>query len=134
MSIDTTKRMDQVQYFDGLGRPNQSVQVGITPGKKDLAIIQEYDPFGRESNVWLPGYGTGNGTYTDPTTVKNSAKALNLNDQLPFSKPVYEASPLNRVLEQYGPGQNWHNNGKSVKTGYLTNKAKSTLSLAIADS
>ncbi len=134
MSTDTTKRMDQVQYFDGLGRPNQTVQVGITPGKKDLAIMQEYDEFGRESNVWLPGYGVGNGVYTDPVSVKTNAKTQNAGDQSPFSKPVYEASPLNRVLEQYGPGQNWHNNGKSVKTGYLTNKAKSTLSLAVADS
>ena len=31
--------------------------------------------------------------------------------------------PLNRVVQQYGPGANWHNNGKSVKTGYLTNSS-----------
>ncbi|WP_024996742.1 RHS repeat-associated core domain-containing protein, partial [Bacteroides graminisolvens] len=39
----------------------------------------------------------------------------------PYALPVYESSPLNRVLEQYGPGQAWQNNSRSAKTAYLTN-------------
>lgn len=131
-----------VQYFDGLGRPIEVVQVKSTPNSHDLVTYQEYDDFGRESNVWLPVVKKNNdGAFVNFSTFKSAATetynstAYNpIADELPFSKPVYEASPLNRVLEQYGPGQNWHNNGKSVKTGYLTNKAKSTLSLAVADS
>lgn len=31
------------QYFDGLGRAQQSIQRGATPDKLDLATYQEYD-------------------------------------------------------------------------------------------
>lgn len=124
-----TTYLDQVQYFDGLGRPVQTVQKAITPGtdpaaRKDLVMLQEYDAFGRESNSWLPAVvASNNGAYIAPTTVKIGAVSSHGNDQKPYSMPVYEASPLNRVLEQYGPGQDWHNNGKKVSTAYLTNIA-----------
>lgn len=115
-----TVYLDAIQYFDGLGRPNQAVQVGASPQKKDIISIQEYDAFGRESSAWLPGLSSGNGAFVNFDAVKTSAKSENA-DQAPFSKPVYEASPLNRVLEQYAPGADWHTKEKSVKTAYKTN-------------
>lgn len=45
------------------------------------------------------------------------------NDASPYSRPVYEPSPLNRIAEQYGPGAEWYNNNKSVKKRDLTNLA-----------
>lgn len=42
--------------------------------------------------------------------------------------------PLNRVLEQYGAGVDWKNNKKAVRTGYLTNIAKSATTWVDADS
>ncbi|NDW13256.1 RHS repeat-associated core domain-containing protein, partial [Bacteroides sp. 214] len=39
----------------------------------------------------------------------------------PYSFPVYEPSPLNRVTQQYGPGERWHNYKKAITTEYLTN-------------
>ena len=40
-----------------------------------------------------------------------------------FLTPVryMKLSPLNRILEQYGPGQGWQDNHHSVKNTYLTN-------------
>ena len=32
-----------IQYFDGLGRPVETVQQGITPGKSDLVSYSQYD-------------------------------------------------------------------------------------------
>ena len=124
---DATTYMEAIQYFDGLGRPVQTVQRGITPDAKDLVSIQEYDAFGRESNAWLPGKVTtaNNGAFVALETAKGYIKASNAADQKPYSMPVYEASPLNRVLKQFGPGQDWHNadngQGKAVKTVYKTN-------------
>ena len=118
--------LQTIQYFDGLGRPTQTVKRGFTPDKKDLVILQEYDDFGRESNIWLPApQSLGNGEYVTPATIKTSAQTFYNGDTAPYSYPVYENSPLNRVLEQYGPGQDWHNpiNAKSVKTDYKTNTA-----------
>lgn len=117
------KSLDLVQYFDGLGRLSQSVQVGLTSQKEDLVTIHEYDIYGRESRVWLPATGGGTGNYTQPDDVKNKAKnAVFYNDTNPFSEFVYEDSPLDRRVEQYGPGQDWQSNWKSVRTYYLSNK------------
>ena len=113
-----------VQYFDGLGRPVETVQKGITPAKADLIAFQEYDAFGRESNSWLPRVkANNNGAFTAFNDFKNLPKDIYLNDTAAYSKPVYEPSPLNRVLEQYGPGADWHKNGKAVKTDYYTNSS-----------
>ena len=119
-SEDGTKYLDNIQYFDGLGRPAQTVQRKITPTSKDLVTLQEYDEFGRSANSWLPGTSATDGAYVNPATVKAAAKTLNA-DQNPYSRPVYESSPLNRALGQYGPGTAWQNNSRGVKTDYFTN-------------
>ena len=114
--------LTQIQYFDGLGRPIQTVQKGITPAKSDLVTYQEYDPLGREERSWLPSVGAGNnGAFMTLANVKTKANAT-YGDSVAYSKPVYEASPLNRILQQYGPGAAWKASG-SVKTSYLTNLA-----------
>lgn len=41
--------------------------------------------------------------------------------------PAYESSPLNRIIEQYGPGQDWHNKGASVSTAYKANVVNSAV-------
>lgn len=142
--LHSSEKLQTVQYYDGLGRPTQTVQVkaggagntaselqtvekdekltvmmgGATP---DLISLQEYDAFGRESNSWLPvAVLNNNGAYANPTGIKTSASSV-YNDAAPSALPVYEASPLSRVLEQYGPGTDWHTNKKSVKTNYLIN-------------
>ena len=115
------------KYHDGLGRPYQTVQFAATPTKKDLVTYQEYDALGRKSNTWLPAVASGNNggliyfanfktkainTYTDAGSIHESK---------PYAMSVYDASPLNRISEQYGPGALWHSNKRAVKTEYLAN-------------
>jgi len=128
-SLDNTNSNITIQYYDGLGRPVEQVQSGITPNHNDLVTYQEYDAFGRESNSWLPAVASGNNVAFIPfeTFMSKSADTYNNTsnnvsaDVSPYAYPVYEASPLNRALEQYGPGQDWHLNSKSVSTDYQTN-------------
>ncbi len=131
LTNDGSAYLETIQYFDGLGRPSEMVQKGITPGKADLVTLQEYDAYGRESHTWLPTPVTGNnGAYKDPTALKTLSKATAAyNDTKPYSLPVYESSPLNRIQEQYGPGADWQDKGKAVKTEYLTNTATSPFAL-----
>jgi RHS repeat-associated protein len=120
--------IERIQYFDGLGRPVQTVQRGITPAGKDLVSYQEYDALGRESNAWLPApVGQTTGNFMSFTSFQNTSKSF-YNDNNPHTKPVYEASPLNRITAQYGAGAAWHNAGKAVKTEYLTNTTSGELS------
>ncbi|GHV36547.1 hypothetical protein FACS1894178_7890 [Bacteroidia bacterium] len=124
-SVIADSYIDEIQYFDGLGRPIETVQKGISPNGKDLVAFQEYDAFGRESKTWLPRpTNVSNGAFVDLNAFMSLSNDVYNGDAAPFTKTVYENSPLNRVLEQYGAGVNWHNNQKSVKTEYLTNNAQ----------
>ena len=110
-----------IGYFDGLGRPIQTVQKTITPTGLDLVSGIMYDSFGRDSLKWLPGAAASgnNGAYVSNFT----SKAINTNggDTKPYATNEYEASPLNRTTGQYGPGADWYNNSKKKKVEYTTN-------------
>ena len=115
--------LDNITYYDGLGRPFQTVQKAVQAGNavnKKLATLQEYDAVGRETNGWLPIPVTSS-VYLAPASFKSGAPGKYGNDSRPYSQSVYEASPLNRVLQQYGPGAAWYSAGRAVKTEYLTN-------------
>jgi len=112
-----------IQYFDGLGRLTQTVQRAITPNGKDLVSGVVYDAFGRKSGEWLPAAaqnGNNNGAYV-PVYQKEATQQAGYSEGNPFSMTKYEPSPLNRVVEQYGPGKGWQSNEKSQKTLYGVN-------------
>jgi RHS repeat-associated protein len=115
---DSSTYLDVFQYFDGLGRPIETVQKQFTPLGKDLYSRIEYDNFGRKSKTWLPA--PNNKTDASYTGTASS----HYSDTYPYSEIKYESSPLNRVNEQYGPGAAWRSgSGHKVKTEYLSNKA-----------
>lgn len=115
-----TTWQDQIDYYDGLGRLEQSISK-YSQSSNEVVTYQEYDALGRVAKQWLPAaFQNNGGKYVLPGTIKNKATAM-YSDTAPYSKPVYENSPLNRTLEQYGPGQDWQQNNRSVKSEYLTN-------------
>ncbi|NCC11119.1 MAG: hypothetical protein EOM31_11625, partial [Bacteroidia bacterium] len=125
--------LDQIQYYDGLGRPNELVQKGITPQRNDLVTLQEYDGYNRESSIWLPGVAaSNNGVFVSPEDVKSMAVQSN-KDAKPYSFPVYEASPLNRIIKKIGAGNDWQANSIGVSTNYLTNTAASNANFTLSD-
>ncbi|BFO64699.1 DUF6443 domain-containing protein [Chryseobacterium sp. KCF3-3] len=113
-----TKSSETVQYFDGLGRPKQIVNLQASPLGRDVVTHIEYDQFGRQVKDYLPvpQLSTSNGNYYSgplgvyPTTYGNEKI---------YSEKVLENSPLDRILEQKQVGSDW--NGKSVKFGYEAN-------------
>ena len=122
-SPDSATYLDVIQYYDGLGRPSQTVQRGVTPSRKDLISLRQYDGFGRESKAWLPLPLSGNnGMYVEGAGLPGAVTSFYGGDTHPFSEPVYEPSPLNRVVKQFGPGQAWRTDGgHALETAYLTN-------------
>jgi RHS repeat-associated protein len=108
-----------IQYFDGLGRPSQSVQKAITPAGADLVSGIVYDDYGREKQKWLPGAVSGNnGAYV--SDFGTASISTNGNDSS-YATTEYEASPLNRVTGQYGAGADWYVAGKKKSIEYTTN-------------
>ena len=121
-----SSHVDDISYFDGLGRPfqsvNKTVQNNVT--KQRLATLLEYDYYGRETNMWLPTSVMAD--YVEVSTFRNTAVGSSgYNDSYPYSQSIYEASPLNRPLQQYGAGKLWHSNNRAVRTEYLVNASDS---------
>jgi len=131
----TLKIAETVQYFDGLGRPSQVVGVKASPSGKDLVTQIPYDPFGRQTESWLPApMPTSNGAIQSGV---NAAAQAYYNDSTPFSRNNMEASPLNRVLSQVQPGSDWQQHPVGLEyevNGNDVNKYTATYSYATLQS
>jgi len=111
-----------IQYFDGLGRPTETIQKAISGiTGSDLVKLTEYDGVGREYRHWLPITSTGNGAYVTPSTITANTTTLYGSDGKPYTTTNYEPSPLNRVTGQYGAGASWYAGKKNDSILYQTN-------------
>ena len=122
LSSDSSQWRDKVIYYDAMGREEQSIQVGASLNGGDIVMLKEYDAYGRLSKTWSPAAVSSNsGSLVDVQTLKNCAVLSNDNDSEPYSETMYESSPLNRPVKQFGPGSDWHVHDKAVTTSYLLN-------------
>ena len=110
--------IEKTQYLDGLGRLSQEVLSGITPSGKDLVTLHEYDNLGRDGMLWLP-VPLNNGGYYAPVSTLKPASSSYYGDASAYTRYNYEASPLNRLTSEQGPGSAW--NGHAVSTAYSLN-------------
>jgi RHS repeat-associated protein len=147
VTVDVNQFARSIQYFDGLGRPMQTVSVQGSPGLQDIVQPVVYDAYGRENKKYLPFVAQNNGAYKpndeviDVTTGNYKGIALPFysagagkvaQDNRPFSETIFEPSPLNRPDKQYGAGQSWAptaagGNDKYNQYGYETNVANEVL-------
>ncbi|GEP49846.1 hypothetical protein FNO01nite_05180 [Flavobacterium noncentrifugens] len=134
-------------YFDGLGRPLQKRLYQQSNSGGDIVIPTEYDDFGRQIKEYLPFadhsptlnykdsalseqatfYSTG-----DPTATGNSHFETTGN---PYSQKFLEVSPLNRILKQAAPGDDWAmDSGHEIKFDYQTNGSDEVLNYQVVTS
>jgi RHS repeat-associated protein len=114
------------QYFDGLGRPIQTVSWQTTPLKKDMVVPQVYDEFGREVYKFMPYVAStadGNFKYDAFTAQKNfnAAQYGAQGENYFYNKTDIEPSPLNRPIKSMAQGNSWVGNNKGVQQQYLIN-------------
>ena len=144
---DGSQSIEQVSYFDGLGRPIQSVQIGTSPSGKDIIQHITYDDLGRETRKYLPYVSeiAGGAFRSDAETrqlefykgmLSTSTKvAISTN---PWADIEFEKSPLNRVLEQGAPGEGWQvktdGNGNTVRFAYETNTSNEVIHFEVGTS
>ncbi len=133
--------IENVTYFDGLGRPKQQIDIKASPDQKDIITHIEYDDYGRQTKQYLP-YKSNHtiGSYRGHEALENATKGFYKNKYPedfaniptaavnPYTEQVFEASPLNRVLETGAPGKDWKANPKSnsdhtIKFDYTSNSA-----------
>ncbi|HWI93254.1 MAG TPA: DUF6443 domain-containing protein [Flavisolibacter sp.] len=153
--IQVTSPLDSfvmtTQYLDGLGRPIQTVVKGITPLGKDLVTPVVYDEFGREQYKYLPFAANttgGNSSVSDGLfklnpfqqdsafyqTNNTVSPIKGQNETWFYSQSVFEASPLNRVVNSYAPGNSWVGNSIGIGQSYLINTASDSVRIWIPSS
>ena len=108
---------DQYQYLDALGRSSQLLDVKASPTGNDVLSINKYDRFGREDKKYLPASVANNNgmiTASPESIIANFYNATHVDHpenvadtEAPFSKTIFESSPLNRVLKQGAAGTPW---------------------------
>lgn len=120
-----------IQYYDGLGRPNQTILYRTSPDiSKSIVSLTEYRDLSSVDKQWLPmalPNGTLMGKYRDTTVVKTSDDTTYNGDTKPYARSFYDNSPLNRVVRQDGPGEEWYNNGKHIEIHRYTNNSTALL-------
>ncbi|BFP42650.1 hypothetical protein FGF1_34950 [Flavobacteriaceae bacterium GF1] len=125
---------EAITYFDGLGRPLQQVDIKAARDRDDIITHMEYDGYGRQEKEWLPYHEpTGAlGSYRGDraSATQGYYKTNYAEDFTTLSTPnvnahtqkEFEPSPLNRVLKQAAPGQDWKlGNGHEIGFGYHVN-------------
>ena len=127
---------ETTHFFDGLGRPLQTVNRQITPGTSpnDVVTPVVYDPYGREIYKYLPYVETtGNNNdgliklnpFNDQQTfyqnIYPTEQPAYTGEQVYYGQTNYESSPLNRVLQTLAPGNSWAGSGNGVSQQYVAN-------------
>ncbi|MCG8307379.1 MAG: DUF6443 domain-containing protein, partial [Cytophagales bacterium] len=130
-----------IQYFDGLGRPMQQIGFQASPNGNDFVQHIEYDAYGREQNKYLPFQAnTQTGAYLSTASSEvisdyNSLKS----DSYPYSRTIFEPSPLNRILKQGAPGSVWQpdenyaTSDRAVVFEYTTNTGSEVFMWEVKD-
>jgi RHS repeat-associated protein len=139
-NFNTLTKNDMSQsltYFDGLGRPIQTAAINQGGTNIDVLTPIEYDGFGRQLKEYLPYPLTNSTTSYSRIATSSSIATLNgvyntakyENTINPFSEKRFEPSPLNRVLEQAAPGNDWAMTNTKKNTINQTNIASDAVEL-----
>lgn len=110
-------KLETVSYYDGLGRPTQSVAQRAGGTGRDIISIQEYDALGRSPKQYLPVHLPANGGNYRTTDLKVAINnyysgeypedAISSGVINAYSETLYDGSWENRPLEQGAPGASW---------------------------
>ena len=124
--IDLGNSRQTIDYYDGLGRPVQTVRRREASNGKDLVTHTCYT-FGRPVQEWNEtAVGTGN-AMLPYQSISNSTAHI-YSDDYAFRMTEYENSLLSRPVSVTGPGNDWHMEDKSIDYEYLINSDSGVLS------
>ncbi|AXT61366.1 hypothetical protein D1816_13755 [Aquimarina sp. AD10] len=111
--------IDNITYFDGLGRPKQQIGMRASPDLQDIVTHIKYDKYGRLDKEYLPYVSSETvGSYKEVNVgydinryyqnkYPDDFTGMALYEVNANSQSIYEPSPLNRVLERGAPGKDW---------------------------
>ncbi|PWW30650.1 DUF6443 domain-containing protein [Chryseobacterium sp. AG844] len=125
-SDSNAKQIQAIQYFDGLGRAKQTINIKASPKGRDIVTPFTYDYYGKPTRDYLPvpQSGTQNGKIYSQNSLAvdfpvGDPEAI-YSGERPFTEKVLEKSPLDRLQQQIQVGNDWAS--KPVTFKYESNK------------
>lgn len=116
-TLTTSQKHTTRVYYDGLGRPIQSVAVGASPLQNDIIQPAAYDHLGRQTVSYLPYAGQVSdtmGSYrsnaissAQPVFYNQTSQYLIPTDTAAHVNQVIESSPLQRLLNAGDVGKGY---------------------------
>lgn len=137
-SVLDEDKIETVSYYDGLGRPIESIVQRAGGQGQGLVQITDYDELGRMSKNYLPMRRSeaNGGNFWNLPNVKTAINTfykseypedrINTSTINAYSETIYDGSWENRPVEQGSPGKSWmvdpiSDNDHTVKFEYLSN-------------
>ncbi|MDR1554093.1 MAG: DUF6443 domain-containing protein, partial [Prevotellaceae bacterium] len=126
---DATNYYRDITYYDGLGYPEQVIQIKGSPNMKNIVTPVYYDNMRRDNaKVYLPYVSTNQtavreiSPFTKQTAFYQSEFGMD-DGQYAYVENVFEPSPLNRIMQTYNVGAVYRNEDKKSVNAYSTNGA-----------
>jgi Domain of unknown function (DUF6443) len=112
---DKTQVQESIEYYDGLGRPLQSISRQGSRLGYDLVTFWVYDSYGRKATSYLPYASTATDGNVKSSPLPDQALFYqnlvgSTDGSLAFSTQLFENSELQRVLKISSPGAAWQPN------------------------
>lgn len=123
-SPSITQAVVNKTFFDGLGRTIQQVAHQQSNTGKDIVTPFDYDELGRQTKEFLPYVNSNASLNYNSNALVDQANYVDYTGQVAYSEKRFEKSPLNRVLEQAAPGNDWSLNNSdkhTIRFDYQTN-------------
>ncbi|MBL7914759.1 MAG: hypothetical protein JNL49_06900 [Bacteroidia bacterium] len=123
-------------YLDGLGRPVQEVNKKLSPEigstTYDMVNFIEYDNLGRSPLSYLPYTdNSSDGSFKEDVIDKQetfySSASMVSHDDFPFAETIFDTSPLNRVIENGSPGEDWQISNQHTTKQYNSQNAANSI-------
>ncbi|MCD8173653.1 MAG: DUF6443 domain-containing protein [Alistipes sp.] len=117
--ISPEKSITDIVYYDGLGRPEQSIKVAASPDNKNIITLFSYESRLYSYN-FLPyvGAGSTSSRVADPFAEQRKFYAelfpSESQSNRTFYETRYETSPFNRITDYFNVGKDYEPQGKKL--------------------
>ncbi|MDR1347879.1 MAG: DUF6443 domain-containing protein [Prevotellaceae bacterium] len=133
---DTAQYYRDITYYDGLGYPEQVIQVKGSPNMKNIVKPVYYDNMRRNNaKVYLPYVSENSNAAGEnsPFTAQSAFYQSKFGNegQYAYVENIFEASPLNRIMQTYNVGSVYRSEDKKSINSYQSNSADEVLYLTV---
>lgn len=128
-----------ITYYDGMGYPEQVIQVMASPSGKNIVTPVWYDSVRRsDARVYLPYESQNSSPSREPSPWSSQVSFYtseygSSDAAMAYREREYEASPLDRVIGEWQPGSAHRTAMKKEEVAYGSNVLNEVLLLRCAD-